>query len=328
MLNTKRNTTNGIAQNAENINNEQKGAFKQMAFKIISADERAKQPRSIKGAIFGPHGIGKTSLLWTVDPATTLFLNLEAGDLALQGWSGDTIDIRTWHDARDMACLIGGPDPARRPNQSYSQAHHDYVRNENKDLAAHLGKYSLHFWDSVSVASRLCFQWAGGEPESVSEKTGAKDIRGTYGLIGRELTEWLTHIQHTPDKSVWVVGGLDLKLDAANRPVWTLQIEGAQAGLKLLGIFDEIITMIDIDGYRSFVCQTQNPGPYPAKDRSGRLEMVEKPHLGELIEKIAGPVKPVAERLFYVMPTDEQAPKPDNAEPAQPSAMEGDDIPF
>jgi hypothetical protein len=29
-----------------------------------------------------------------------------------------------------------------------------------------------------------------------------------------------------------------------------------------------------------------NPWGYPAKDRSGRLDMVEPPHLGELIAKI------------------------------------------
>ena len=133
-----------------------------MALKIVTADERAAQPKSIKGAIFGPHGIGKTSLLWTLDQANTLFLNLEAGDLAVQDWSGDSITIRTWQEARDMACLVGGPNPARRPDQTYSQAHYEHLRNESTDLAAMLDKYSIHFWDSISVASRLAFQWAGG----------------------------------------------------------------------------------------------------------------------------------------------------------------------
>jgi ABC-type molybdate transport system ATPase subunit len=34
---------------------------------IISADERLKENRGIKGCIFGKSGIGKTSLLWTLD---------------------------------------------------------------------------------------------------------------------------------------------------------------------------------------------------------------------------------------------------------------------
>jgi DNA polymerase I-like protein with 3'-5' exonuclease and polymerase domains len=55
---------------------------------IISADERLKEKRGIKGCIFGKSGIGKTSLLWTLDPKTTLFFDLEAGDLAVEGWQG------------------------------------------------------------------------------------------------------------------------------------------------------------------------------------------------------------------------------------------------
>ena len=48
-----------------------------MALPIISADQRLAEPRGIKGTIFGKSGIGKTSLLWTLDHATTLFIDLE-----------------------------------------------------------------------------------------------------------------------------------------------------------------------------------------------------------------------------------------------------------
>lgn len=61
-----------------------------MTLPIISADERLKETKGIKGCIFGKSGIGKTSLLWTLEASTTLFFDLEAGDLAIEGWSGDT----------------------------------------------------------------------------------------------------------------------------------------------------------------------------------------------------------------------------------------------
>jgi len=51
---------------------------------ITTADQRLAEPRGIKGCIFGKSGIGKTSLLWTLDPARTLFIDLEAGDLAIE----------------------------------------------------------------------------------------------------------------------------------------------------------------------------------------------------------------------------------------------------
>ncbi len=285
-----------------------------MAFKIITADERIKEKRNIKGVIFGPHGVGKTALLNTFpDPSKVLFLNLEAGDLSVQDWPGTSINISTWEEAVDMACLTGGPDPAAMPingnNQPYGPEHYQHVCNENPELLKILDSVDVLFWDSISVASRLCFRWAEGQPDSFNRQ-GVKDMRGTYGLVGRDIVKWFTHIQHTQGKSVWIVGGLDEKLDDYNRAVWTPQIEGSQGALKLPGIFDEVISMVEMkndDGppYRAFVCHKVNPWGYPAKDRSGRLDMVEKPHLGELMEKINGPVKPIGERLTYEMPTDE-----------------------
>ena len=72
-------------------------------------------------------GIGKTSLLWTLEPERTLFFDLEAGDLAIEGWSGDSIRPKTWQECRDFAVFIGGPNPALREDQPYSQAHFDAV---------------------------------------------------------------------------------------------------------------------------------------------------------------------------------------------------------
>ena len=83
-----------------------------------------------------------------------------------------------------------------------------------------------------------------------------------------------------------------------------LQIDGAKTGLELPGIVDEVVTLAELkadDGspYRAFVCHTVNPWGYPAKDRSGRLDQIEEPHLGRLMAKITGPVKPARERLTF-----------------------------
>jgi putative ribosome biogenesis GTPase RsgA len=51
---------------------------------IISADQRLAEPRRVKTLIVGPAGVGKTSLLRTLDPASTLFVDIEAGDLSVQ----------------------------------------------------------------------------------------------------------------------------------------------------------------------------------------------------------------------------------------------------
>lgn len=259
-------------------------------FPIITIDERMAAPRSIKGCIFGKSGIGKTSLLWTLDPATTLFMDLEAGDLAIEGWAGNTIRPHTWDECRDFAVFIGGPNPALRDDQAYSQAHFDAVVARLGD-PSQLDRYQTVFIDSITVAGRLCFQWAKGQPEAFSDKTGKPDIRGAYGLHGREMIAWLTHLQHTRSKNIWFVGILDEKLDDFNRKVFVPQIDGAKTGLELPGIVDEVISMVELKDdegapYRAFVCQMLNPFGFPAKDRSGRLDMIEQPDLGRLMDKI------------------------------------------
>jgi ABC-type phosphate/phosphonate transport system ATPase subunit len=80
-----------------------------MGLPIISADERMKQTRGVKALILGPPGVGKTSLLRTIDPASTLFVDLEAGDLAVQDVAVDQMRHGTWEECRDLACFMSGP---------------------------------------------------------------------------------------------------------------------------------------------------------------------------------------------------------------------------
>jgi hypothetical protein len=273
-------------------------------FRIITADQRMAERRGIKGVLAGGSGIGKTSQLWTVDAGSTLFVNLEAGELAVQGWPGDEVRVRDWDLARDLACWIGGPNPAMRDDQPYGAAHHARVC-ETFGSPVQLAKYRTVFVDSITVASRLCLQWCKGQPQAVSDRSGKPDLRGAYGLLGQEMIAWVTHLQHVPDKNVWLVGILDRKLDDFSRPYFALQVEGTKTSLELPGVVDELITMAELrteDGrpYRAFVCTTLNPHGYPAKDRSGRLDTIEEPHLGRLMEKIRRPLP--GPRLAFTSP--------------------------
>jgi hypothetical protein len=88
------------------------------------------------------------------------------------------------------------------------------------------------------------------------------------------------------------------------------QIDGSKTGLELPGIVDEVLTLTAIKDEhgqlrRALVCQTLNQWGYPAKDRSGRLDLIEEPHLGRLFAKIRGPARPIAERLQLALPAPE-----------------------
>ena len=259
--------------------------------KIISADERMAQDKGVKALVLGPAGVGKTTLLRTLDAKSTLFVDLEAGDLAVQDLKVDTFQPRTWEECRDLVCYLGGPNPALPPTAIYSQAHYDAVAQSMGGSDA-LAKYETYFVDSITVAGRLCFRWCEQQPESFNDR-GKKDVRGTYGLMGREMIAWLTHLQHTRGKNVFFVGILENLKDEFNVSSWELQIEGSKTGKELPGIVDQIATMQFVDfgdgnPTRALVCTQPNAWKYPAKDRSGRLEQIEEPHLGKLLAKIAG----------------------------------------
>src|SRR5262249_49926796 len=153
-------------------------------------------------------------------------------------------------------------------------------------------KYQTLFVDSLTAAARLCFAHCERQPEAVSDR-GRKDLRGIYGLQARNMLAWLNQLQHARGRNVIFVAILEKNTDDFNITTWQPQLEGAKTGRELPAIVDEIITMNWVDfgdrkPVRAFVCTNPNPWGYPAKDRSGRLEQLEPPNLGALIEKLTG----------------------------------------
>lgn len=270
--------------------------------KIVSATERLSHKAGVKGIILGPAGIGKTSLLYTLDPDTTLFVNAEAGELSVQEWGGDMVRLRSWQDARNLAAVIGGGNPAYAADEVYSEAH--YAAACDALGADAFAKYQTVFIDSITEISRICFTWAKQQPDSFSDKTGKPDTRGTYGLLGREMVGFLKQFQHAPRVNVWLVGLLNEIKDDFGRLSFVMQVEGNKTAMEAPGITDEVISMVQMSpeegsAYRAFVTHAVNPWGYPAKDRSGRLDLIEEPHLGRLMEKISAPAKSAADRLSY-----------------------------
>jgi hypothetical protein len=129
--------------------------------KIISVYERLAERSGAKVLILGPSGIGKTSLLKTLGDdllATTLFVVIEAGDQAVADLPVACVRPRTWEDCRDLACILGGPNPALPPTAPYSKAHFDAVAAIGD--AVRLALHQILFVDSLTAASRLSFTHA------------------------------------------------------------------------------------------------------------------------------------------------------------------------
>jgi hypothetical protein len=259
-----------------------------MSLQIISANERLSEKSGVKMLIAGVYGVGKTSLLRTLDPKTTLFIDGERGDLAVQDVPADAMRPDTWPELKHLAAFIGGPNPAFPADASYSQAHYDAAVEMFGDPKA-LDKYETIFADSITKISRLALQWATQQPDAFNSQ-GKPDLRSAYGILGREMVGWITQLQHAKGKHVIFTCAMAQTKDDFGRLSWDLHLEGSMTGKALPGIVDEVISyaiLADGEGgtYRAFVTNMDNEYGLPAKDRSGRLEALEPPDLGKLIAK-------------------------------------------
>jgi hypothetical protein len=260
--------------------------------RLLTAIDRLAEIRGPKTLIAGETAVGKTSLLKTFSSellSTTLFVDLEAGDLPVAGLAVASVRPRTWPDLRDLAVAIGGPNPARGPGAPYSQAHYDSVIAD--PVFAGLAQFNIIFVDSYTELSRRCRAWAEQQPESFNTY-GKKDLRGTYGLVGRELIAWTQQLQHTRSRTIILVAILEKVVDDRGAPTWQIQLEGQRTRRELPAILDVIITMTwvtfkDGKARRAFVCRPDNSWAYPAKDRSGRLDQIEEPNLEKLLAKLS-----------------------------------------
>jgi len=272
-----------------------------MTLRIVTAVERlAETARKTSIVVAGRAKVGKTSLLLTLPDAETIALDFEAGLGAVEGrWHGDSLQLRSWTDTINVACLLGGPDPSKALDETFSQEHYDHVVGIAGGIEA--ARYRYIFCDSLTDLTRVAMGWAKTQPDAFSPRTGRPDTRGAYGLLGREVIGLLKHLQHAPGKNVIFVGGLSCYVNESGREVCELQTEGAKTGAELPYIVDQIITMSDFDydaatgawshnlgkgAHRVFCCGSPNPWGLPAGDRSGRLDLIEEPHLGKLIAKI------------------------------------------
>jgi hypothetical protein len=269
-----------------------------LAIRIVTAEERAASPKSSL-AIFGPYGVGKTSLLKTLPADYTLFLDIEAGMKSVEPWPGASFPVEDFRDFQDFVTLVAGPNPAAAPAQWYSIQHYEHVQSTYAGtIVEEYAKKPVIFVDSITKLTRRAMMFAQQQPEAFSEKTGRPDVRGVYGLLARQVIAALEHLQQAPGKTLVFVGLLE-KITDDYGVQWVPQMEGSKAGRELPGIVDQVISMHtfskDMSGNyildekaeeRRFVCKKGNPFGLPAKDRSGRLDMTEPPDLGALLSKI------------------------------------------
>jgi len=159
-----------------------------MTVKIISPEQRRAEPRGARIVVTGPFGVGKTSLVRTLDPATTLVIDVDNGTLAIDDVPVPHVRPETWPEIRDLIVRIAGPNRSFQPHEPYSQAHFDMCGGYLPGVES--GQIRTIFLDTVSMATRLCHRWASAQPEAFSERSGKPDTRGTRERTGAESLTW------------------------------------------------------------------------------------------------------------------------------------------
>ena len=254
---------------------------------ILTAVDRQREPRGTSVVLTGPSGIGKTHALRTLDPATTLIVDVDRGALPLIDFPVDIVRPAGWEEIADLFCLIGGANPGLPPSSAYSPAHFAKVSG-----LLDVGKYDAFVVDSITQVGRESFRYAETHPES-PPRGGGRDSRQTYGQHARQMIAGLQHMQRgAPNKVIIMTAVLERLVDDLGRVEWRVQVEGDKTSRELPGIVDHVVVLDRIafaggkKPTRAFVTSSPNDWGYPAKSRSNRLDVIEKPDLGVLIKKL------------------------------------------
>ena len=239
--------------------------------RLLTAIDRLAEIRGPKILIAGQTAVGKTSLLKTsfvgiaVDDAAGRSRGRRSSRRGLAGRVHSPADL-----ARSVAISLSplaGRTRRERPGAPYSQAHYDRVIADSR--LASLAQFNIIFVDSYTELSRRCRAWGEQQPEAFNAY-GKKDLRGAYGLVGRELIGWTQQLQHAASRTIVLVAILEKVIDDRGAPSWQIQLEGQRTRRELPAILDVIVTMIWVtfkDGKprRAFVCQSDNSWHIPRK---------------------------------------------------------------
>lgn len=212
----------------------------------------------VKILVYGDAGVGKTRLISTL-PGRVLLLSAESGLLSLAGVSHagqiDVAEIGSVDDLRAAFALLSGDHP-----------------------------YTAVALDSISEIAEVVL---------VDEKAKTKDPRQAYGALHDVVTRLLRAFRDLPLHVLVSAKLARTKDEGTGRVSIAPSLPGQRLGADLPYLFDEVFRLVveesDVDGakIRKRWLMTAPDGRSMAKDRSGKLDELEPPDLGALIDKIS-----------------------------------------
>ena len=213
---------------------------------------KGMKSNGVKILVYGREGAGKTRLCATMP--NPIILSAEAGLLSLADYEIPFIEVKTVNDLKE----------------AYS-----WLTTTKEGIA-----YESICLDSIS---EIC------ETILANEKEKEKDCRRAYSNMGEKIIALVKLFRDIPGRNVYMSAKINRMEDNMGTVVYAPSLPGKAAQQDLPYYFDVVAALRverDQEGTPHRMLMTQPDGIWTAKDRSGKLDMWEKPDLGKIIEKI------------------------------------------
>lgn len=217
-----------------------------MPIKLTTTDARIQHVNIL---VYGESGIGKTTLCATAP--NPLIISAEGGLMSLRKFKIPVFEISKRDDCDEI---------------------YDWLK-----LSAEAKKFDTICLDSLSEIAEVLLS---------DEKAVNKDTRAAYGTMADEMAILVRGFRDLP-KHVYMTAKLKRIIDDTSGAVTFAPSMPGKVMLDALPyLYDEVFAMRYgqlQDGTKYRYLQTAGDRQYPAKDRSGTLRPVERPHLGHVI---------------------------------------------
>ena len=213
--------------------------------------------------VIGQSGIGKTSLLRTIpENEPVCVVSAEAGLLCVRDLVESRrvqgFEVNSFADLSEVYQFLSSPAS---------------------------GQFKWVFIDSLTEISGRCV-------EAMKAKyPDRKDSFPMWGEYADKMTALIKAYRDLQKYNVVFTCLDSCEKDDLNRRFLGPAIPGGSLKERLASYFDEVFFMAslpDAEGKERRAFITQPWERFPAKDRSGKLAVVESPHLGQIKEKILG----------------------------------------